>query len=495
MGKELASEILAACADAGVREFCVCAGARNVGLVLGLERSEGCRVWHFYDERAAAFFALGRIMQGREPVAVVTTSGTAVAELLPATIEAHYQSLPLVLLTADRPRRFRGSGAPQAIEQVGLFSNFARCLDVEGEGSEVSEFLSRAIRDSLPAHLNVCFEEPGAHALASLEGLTFCKPEPSGRPAEDAQALLDYFLEDCEGLLVMLGNLQEYEREGLLEFLQRLGAPVLAEAGSGLREKLPGLLQHEAPAGVRKVLRIGGVPSARFWRDLEDRADVRVFSVSRGRFSGLARGGEVIGSADWRELKPAATWDGVGSSSRSPVLSGEPRWFRFLSEQIPPGSLVFLGNSLPIREWNVAATMDDRGLRCFSCRGANGIDGALSTFFGLSEQDAESWAIVGDLTTLYDLSAPWILQQLSPGKRRIVVINNGGGRIFSKLPALAGLSDSERRAIENDHALGFEHWAAMWGMDYLRVENEKQFVVDSGVSSVVIEIVIPGGEI
>ncbi len=112
MGGALASEVLAACAGAGVREFCVCAGARNVGLVLGLERSEGCRVWHFYDERAAAFFALGRIMQGREPVAVVTTSGTAVAELLPATIEAHYQSLPLVLLTADRPRRFRGSACP-----------------------------------------------------------------------------------------------------------------------------------------------------------------------------------------------------------------------------------------------------------------------------------------------------------------------------------------------------------------------------------------------
>lgn len=356
-------------------------------------------------------------------------------------------------------------------------------------------FLSGTIRDSLPAHLNVCFEEPGADELASLEGLTFCEPEQSGQPAEDAQALLEYFLEDCEGLLVMLGNLQEYEREGLLEFLQRLGAPVLAEAGSGLREKLPGLLQHEAPADVRKVLRIGGVPAARFWRDLEDRAEVRVFSVSRGRFSGLARGGEVIGSADWRELKPAATRGGVGSSSRSQILSGEPRWFRFLSERIPPGSLVFLGNSLPIREWNQAATTDDRGLRCFSCRGANGIDGALSTFLGLSEQDAESWAIVGDLTTLYDLSAPWILQQLSPGKRRIVVINNGGGRIFSKLPALAGLPDSERRAIENDHALSFEHWAAMWGMDYLRVDNEKQFVVDSGVSSLVIEIVIPGGEI
>ena len=125
-------------------------------------------------------------------------------------------------------------------------------------------------------------------------------------------------------------------------------------------------------------------------------------------------------------------------------LVGEPRWFQFLSEAIPAGAAVLLGNSLPIREWNHAAAFEDRGLRCFSCRGANGIDGALSTFFGLSDDDAESWAIVGDLTALYDLSAPWILNQLAPGKRRIVVINNGGGRIFSKLPALADLADGER---------------------------------------------------
>ena len=113
MSADLATGVLAACAGAGVREFCICAGARNLGLVVALERSGGCRLWHFFDERSAAFFALGRMMNTGSPVAVVTTSGTAVAELLPATVEAYYQSLPLVLLTADRPSRFRGSGAPQ----------------------------------------------------------------------------------------------------------------------------------------------------------------------------------------------------------------------------------------------------------------------------------------------------------------------------------------------------------------------------------------------
>ena len=149
-----------------------------------------------------------------------------------------------------------------------------------------------------------------------------------------------------------------------------------------------------------------------------------------------------------------------------------------------------MGNSLPIRHWNQAATFEDRGLRCFSSRGANGIDGQLSTFFGLSDGEKESWAIVGDLTALYDLSAPWALRELGDGRRRIVVINNGGGKIFSKLPALAELEDGERRAIENDHGVSLEHWAAMWGMGYLRVEGEKDFVLDESVAVMVIEIFV-----
>ena len=252
------SALLEACAGAGVREFCVCAGARNVALVVALERSSGCRVWHFFDERAAAFFALGRMMKTGAPVAVVTTSGTAVAELLPATIEAYYQSLPLVLLTADRPARFRATGAPQAIEQVEIFSGYARCLDVGGEApaaaAECVGFLERAIRQGRPAHLNLCLEEPQAEEIEALGGVTFSDAAQVGRRG-DGLALLEVFLEEPDGLLVMLGNLREDERCGLPDFLRRLGAPVLAEAGSGQREKLPGLVVRDVPDGVRKVLR------------------------------------------------------------------------------------------------------------------------------------------------------------------------------------------------------------------------------------------------
>jgi len=138
-----ASRLIAAVRERGAVEFCVCAGSRNAPLLVAL----GTDVFSFVDERSAAFFAIGRIKLHGSPVAVVTTSGTAAAELLPAAVEAHYAGLPLILITADRPARFRGTGAPQSIEQLGLFGVYAeRSLDTWS--------------GARPLHLNVEFDEP-----------------------------------------------------------------------------------------------------------------------------------------------------------------------------------------------------------------------------------------------------------------------------------------------------------------------------------------------
>ena len=124
---------------AGVREFCVCSGSRNAPLLAVLSKSD-LKLWTFVDERSAAFFALGRMKLTGAPVAVVTTSGTAAAELLPALVEAHYSGLPLFVITADRPARFRGTGAPQAIEQLDLFGVYgARHLNVEFDEPLIDE--------------------------------------------------------------------------------------------------------------------------------------------------------------------------------------------------------------------------------------------------------------------------------------------------------------------------------------------------------------------
>ena len=128
--------------ESGVEDFCVCAGSRNSPLIAVLNGALS-----FVDERSAAFFALGRAKLRDRPVAVVTTSGTAVAELLPATIEAFYSGIPLVLITADRPARYHGTGAPQAIEQEEIFGPYAARSFEEWK------------RDR-PLHINIEFDEP-----------------------------------------------------------------------------------------------------------------------------------------------------------------------------------------------------------------------------------------------------------------------------------------------------------------------------------------------
>jgi 2-succinyl-5-enolpyruvyl-6-hydroxy-3-cyclohexene-1-carboxylate synthase len=141
-----AASLIDAVRAAGANEFCVCAGSRNAPLLAVLGSSDA-RLFSFVDERSAAFFAIGRVKLHGNPVAIVTTSGTAVAEMLPAAIEAYYSGIPLILISADRPARFRGTGAPQSIEQVGIFGVYAE--------TSLSDWSRMR-----PLHLNVEFDEP-----------------------------------------------------------------------------------------------------------------------------------------------------------------------------------------------------------------------------------------------------------------------------------------------------------------------------------------------
>lgn len=157
---ELAQSVLDRLRTYGVREIVLCAGARNAPFVAllsaGSNSNSEFKVYSFFEERSASFFALGRMQSEGSPVAVITTSGTAAAELLPAAVEADYQRLPLVMITADRPSRYRGSGAPQTIVQTGIYSHYVeQTFDLEKEPA--TEITASGTR---PIHLNVCFDEP-----------------------------------------------------------------------------------------------------------------------------------------------------------------------------------------------------------------------------------------------------------------------------------------------------------------------------------------------
>ncbi len=485
MNTHIIRSLLTALARMGVSEICVAAGARNAPVIAALMESEGVKLWNFFEERSAAFFALGRILADRAPVAVLTTSGTAAAELLPAVIEAHYQGLPLVLVTADRPRRFRGSGAPQAIEQKDLFGPYAGpCLDVETGAS-----LSWPTRTSgRPLHINLCLEEPLDTNQPGIDFLAHHGPPPPKPPKPPVFQL------PALPSAVLASGLSPLEADAAAPVLARMGLPVFAEATANLwgawpdRPDLAALLHPADDAALSgldaaHILRLGGVPASRWWRDLENRPDIHVTNVSRLPFPGLARR-EHVQTLPWTALSalgkyrlPAATVSLPPADALPPPLEetlGEMAWMRALAASIPAGAQVFLGNSLPVREFNSVVPGIAPGVSFLANRGANGIDGVVSTWLGASAIVRESWLVIGDLSALYDLAAPWVLPQMPAGNRRLVVINNGGGKIFSQVASLRSLSKEARHIIENRHRVTFAPWAQMWGMSCMHAQAPEQ---------------------
>lgn len=478
---ELARRVVEELVFAGVREFCLCAGARNSPLVYLLEQSKDLMVYNFFEERSAAFFALGRIVATDRPVAVITTSGTAVAELLPAAIEATYSSVPLILISADRPKTYRGSGAPQTIEQVGMFSYYIEAtFDLDEENSHIS---LKRLTYKKPIHINICFKEPLLDIpIDPVPVLEKTSPQrfPESADMKERQIVRDFLKEHTP--LIILGYIPSQFKNIVKNFLMRLSLPIYAETTSGLRNDpdLAHLVLKSGEAFVPKlfekkyfdsVFRIGGVPTLRFWRDLEDKyQETPVLSLSYNYYTGLSR--EVTHFADLhfldyihdsyeRTFQEVFQWDQELYQKMQNVIEkyplSEPALIHKLSNHLNFQSL-YLGNSLPIREWDLTSSYKTQYSSVYANRGANGIDGQISTFLGWSKKFEKNWCVVGDLTALYDLSAPWILNQLSTAQRNILVINNKGGQIFKRV--------FKKNIFLNSHNLNFSHWANMWSMQY-----------------------------
>lgn len=479
---KLSAEVINSLLKAGVKEFCICAGARNSPLIETFYKNPFIKIYHFFEERSAAFFALGRIASTRRPVAIVTTSGTACAEVLPAAVEATYSSLPLIIITADRPKTYRGSGSPQTIEQVGIFSYYIEaCFDLDAENTH---FSLRGLSWRKPIHVNICFAEP----LIDQEAIELFPPLSEERikfPETFPLNMVDEIQKFCGEYrpVVILSTLPEKSKSSVVAFLKTLKAPIYAEGISGVKNhvELKDLMIQSGEMMVNSlldnkvctaVLRIGGIPTCRTWRDLEDkRKDLPVLSIGFNHFTGLSR--EVIHYTDIDDLSRVKL-DPINinlpeslvkdKKNRTELLRlfekyprSEPSQFHQLSK-LMNGKRVYLGNSLPVRMWDLAADENVFPKNIVGNRGANGIDGQVSTFLGWANKEEENWAIIGDLTALYDLSSLWITDQLEDKSLNIVVINNKGGMIFKRI--------FNKNIFLNRHKVGFENWAKMWNWKY-----------------------------
>lgn len=511
-----AAKIIEFVRSLGVVDFCLCAGARNSPFITLLDDNRTLLETHgqlfsFFEERSASFFALGRAQKTQRPVAVITTSGTAATELISAAVEAFYSQTPLIFITADRPPNYRNTGAPQSIEQIGIFTHYSLpTIDLHDDLSAL-EGLQWA--QKIPLHLNVCFSEPLLQG--AFPQLT---PNPVLRRIAPAHATTaehanspewQEFFTHCKQPLFILSGLSQSERTLVHQQLKDYSGTWWIESLSGLRGH-PDLESGRIKSGERLVqyllekkvfdgiIRLGSVPTTRVWRDLEERFLLPVLSLSSGSWSGLARPSKVVSLS---ELGPvmhylkarrdpqvlAAKTTPLTSSS---LLSDNPTPWRRLDETLtekidaaiaahPQSELhlvrqlslwvkeqpLYLGNSLPVREWDwVAQPILPAAIT--GNRGANGIDGQVSTFLGWLPTGQHSWALLGDLTTLYDLSAPWILQQLPNASFTLVIMNNAGGQIFKPMFG--------REAFINRHNLSFAGWAQMWGLTYLCLEHLEQ---------------------
>ena len=505
---DIAQQVIEQCLAKGVREFVVCSGARNIPLINALVSYEDVVVWSHFEERAAGFYALGRMMDTREPCAVITTSGTAVAELLPSVVESYYQGRPLLVISADRPSSFRGSGAPQAIEQPGIFGNYVgECVDIEGKVEGVFEGWT----GRMPWHLNVCLGEGEVTKPADTKSIEASEWSLE-REKFNVASLVKFFDDAWKGIVVCLGGLEPEDRPVVFDFLKALKIPVVVDPTSGFRELLDGLSIVDPDrllkgAMIGKVLRIGDVPVGRFWRDLENLPQIDVLNLSRTGFSGLARKSETIKGDISRVIKGIGQVEEVGdvtdllrSNSRHAAQidellerfpDSEPSFVRMTSIYATMAESVYLGNSLPIREWSLFAQRDKEVpfelVR--ANRGANGIDGQLATWAGWTHGINDAWILLGDLTALYDLSAPSLLQDCDAEGRVIVVMNNGGGRIFDRLPRVQKMDSAQRGIITNEHAFNFESWAMMWGWDYQRVDDIDDLEIEPTSVPLVVELV------
>jgi 2-succinyl-5-enolpyruvyl-6-hydroxy-3-cyclohexene-1-carboxylate synthase len=446
----------------GVREAVLSPGSRSAPLAFALhdaDRAGRLRLHVRIDERSAAFLALGLAKASGRPVPVVTTSGTATANLHPAVLEASHAGVPLLLLTADRPPELRGTGANQTVDQVGLYGTAVRLFVEVGAPearpgqnaywrSMTCRALAAALGDPGPVHLNLGLREPlvpeDGEWLEPLEGRPDGAPWTAVTPAGTAPVRDDL----PARTVVVIGDCAAEPADAALELAAARGFPVVAEPSSSawsaqvvhaaeLVLAAPGWLEAQRPERVlvvgrptlsRVVARLVGVApadvvgSAGHWVDPARQA-ARVLP-------GVPTAAGPV-DADW-----LPSWVAAGEAARKAVdalLVEELSEPAVAAEVVAAAqALLVVGSSKPVRDLFLAGGRE--GLRVLANRGAAGIDGTVSTAVGAAlAHGGRTLALLGDLTFLHDANGLVI----GPGEPRpdltIVVVNNDGGAIFGLL--------------------------------------------------------------
>jgi 2-succinyl-5-enolpyruvyl-6-hydroxy-3-cyclohexene-1-carboxylate synthase len=500
-------------ARCGLQHACTSPGSRSTPIVLSLAREPRIRSHSHIDERCAAFFALGAAKASGRPVALACTSGTAAAHYAPAIIEARWARVPLIVLTADRPPELRDVGAGQTINQLGLYGDAVKWFVEVGvqlaDAETVRWMRALACRaywtaqegSPGPVHLNFPLREPlvldRPLAPEEHEGRPGGQPwvtRPVARPPAAAGLALP-----VRGLVV--AGREERDTavaDAAVAFAARAGYPLLADPLSGARRG-PAAIAHydlllrdpEFVAGLRPelVIRTGDLPTSKPLRTwLATLGDVRQVALDpeggwQDPASVVAERLDADPSATLRALSPGpadpgwlARWheaDAVATEVIERELGAalsEPAVARRLCEWLDDDSTLFVASSMPIRDLETFMATAQRSPRMLANRGANGIDGTVSSALGAAAAGTGPVVLlIGDVALAHDLGGLLAARRLGLSLT-IVLINNDGGGIFHFLP-VASQADAFEEHVATPHGLRFARAAELYGCGYEAVSD------------------------
>lgn len=475
-----ASTLVDALHRLGVDHACVSPGSRSTPLALAVADSP-ITDWSHHDERSSAFFALGVARATGRPVAVITTSGTAAAELHPALAEARAARVPLIAITADRPFELRDVGAAQTIDQRGLFGPTVKwshdtgvpdpALVPYGHAASLAAHLVAEAGDppAGPVHLNLRFREP---LMGSVPPDATLVPEilrPRVHPDPEAVNRLADLASGRRGLLIAGPDADPGTPGAATAAAAALGWPILADPLSGVRAGehdlsrvlaasdalgWAGFLDRVSP---EVVIRFGAIPTSKpvvhwlaehpdvpqviidtaGWRDPGGSVSLVVRSDPGAALYSLAKAGPDPAGSDWWNRWAAA--DAAGAEALHSTIDAagfpnEPAVVRTVEAALPSDTMLWVASSMPVRDLDAVMRPSPRRLRVMANRGANGIDGFVSTALGAAAAGGVPVvALAGDLSLIHDATALATASRLGI-PLKVVVIDNDGGGIFHMLP-------------------------------------------------------------
>lgn len=469
--QSLADQIIALVSSTGVRDFFISPGSRSQALVLAadsLKKQSMAKTYVRIDERSMSFTALGASLKTNKPTAMIVTSGTAVANLHPAMLEAHHAGIPLIALTADRPASLRGKGSNQTTLQPGIFDQ--RSVDFVDVQSEKDVPLAKqklidAISNNQPLQINICFDEPlssDSNAFGFIERIDF-----ESKKASQTEM-------DCSLRGVVISGAGGEDAQ---EFAEKANWPLFAEPSSGARAgnnavlNYSELLSTEIADQIEKVVVFGKPTLNRSVIALiKSQSEIDVVKSKYGNFDVAGNANQhdgliPVGSAEtkWLDswLKPSPSF----GFSRETLI-------RKIWGKSNQDDAIYLGASKMIRVADQVAPA--KQIEVFSNRGLAGIDGSISTSIGIALNTiGTTRAIIGDLTAIHDLGG-MNLTELSLNNLQVWVVNDAGGKIFEQLELKDEVTPEVfDKYFQTPQQVSFEKIATAMGWGYELANSEQ----------------------